>query len=75
MARLAYPLTFYWWTGQGQLQEAERWVGVALEHLPDYPPWLRVGVLQAATKLASWQGEQEQALAFSKQALGDLAPD
>ena len=72
VARLAYPLTFYWWTGQGQLQEAERWVGVALEHLPDYPPWLRVGVLQAATKLASWQGEQEQALAFSKQALAIL---
>jgi predicted ATPase len=35
VARLAYPPTFYWWIGQGQLQEAGRWVAVALEHLAD----------------------------------------
>jgi predicted ATPase len=68
VARLAYPLTFYWWSSQGQLQEAQRWVGMALEHLAEYPPWLRAGVLQAATHLALWRGEQKQALAFSEQA-------
>ena len=68
VARLAYPLTFYWWSSQGQLQEAQRWVGMALEHLAGYPPWLRVGVLQAATNLALWRGEQQPALAFSEQA-------
>ena len=68
VARLAFPLTFYWWSSQGQLQEAQRWVGMALEHLAEYPPWLRVGVLQAATNLALWRGEQEPALAFSEQA-------
>ena len=68
LARLAYPLTFYWWVSQGQLQEAQRWVGLALEHLADYPPWLKVGVLQAATDLAWWRGEQKQALAFFEQA-------
>ena len=68
VARLAYPLTFYWWVSQGQLQEAQRWVGMALEHLAEYPPWLRVGVLQAATNLALWRGEQKPALAFSEQA-------
>jgi predicted ATPase/DNA-binding SARP family transcriptional activator len=45
LARLAFPLTFYLWESQGQLQEAQRWVGMALEQLADYPPWLRVGVL------------------------------
>jgi predicted ATPase/DNA-binding SARP family transcriptional activator len=67
VARLAWPLTFYWWESQGQLQEAGRWVGIALEHLAEYPPRLRVGVLEAATHLAAWRGEQKQALAFSKQ--------
>ncbi|MGP0033288.1 MAG: BTAD domain-containing putative transcriptional regulator [Solirubrobacteraceae bacterium] len=72
LARLAYPLTFYWWVSEGQLQEAQRWVGMALEHLAEYPPWLRVGVLEAATNLASLRGEQKQALAFSEQALAIL---
>ena len=72
LARLAYPLTFYLWVNQGQLQEAQRWVAVALEHLAEYPPWLRVGVLDAATHLAWWRGEQKQALAFSEQALAIL---
>jgi ATP/maltotriose-dependent transcriptional regulator MalT len=72
VARLAYPLTFYWWVNQGQLQEAQRWVRVALEHLAEYPPWLRVGVLQAATNLALWRGERKQALAFSEQAVAIL---
>jgi len=68
LARLAWPLTFYLWSSQGQLQEAQRWVGLALEHLAEYPPWLRVGVLSAATNLAWWQGEQKPARAFSEQA-------
>ena len=68
LARLAYPLTFYWWVNQGQLQEAQRWVGMALEHLAEYPAQLKVGVLAAAANLASWRGEQTQALAFSEQA-------
>jgi len=72
VARIAYPLTFYWWASQGQLQEAQRWVDVALEHLAEYPPWLTVGVLNAAANLAGWRGEDEQALAFSKQALAIL---
>jgi non-specific serine/threonine protein kinase len=72
VARLAYPLTFYWWETQGNLDEAQRWVGMALEHLADYPPRLRVGVLAAATHLASWRGEQTQALALSKEALAML---
>jgi non-specific serine/threonine protein kinase len=72
LARLAFPLTFYWWVNQGQLQEAGRWVGMALEHLAQYPPWLRVGVLQAATNLALWRGEQTQALVFSEQSLAIL---
>ena len=37
VARLAFPLTFYWWVNQGQLQEAERWVAVALEHRRGVP--------------------------------------
>jgi predicted ATPase len=68
VARLAYPLTFYGWIAQGQLQEAQRWIAVALEHLADCPPWLRLGILQAATNLAGWRGEPRQALAFSEQA-------
>lgn len=68
VARLVYPLTFYWWESEGQLQEAGRWVGMALEHLAEYPPWLTVGVLQAATHLAMSRGDNEQALAFSEQA-------
>jgi tetratricopeptide (TPR) repeat protein len=32
------------------------------------PPWLKVGVLQAATNLAGSRGEHKRALAFSKQA-------
>jgi MalT-like TPR region len=43
-----------------------------VSHASDYPPWLRVGVLQAATKLASWRREPERALAFSRQALAIL---
>ena len=58
LAWLAYPLTFYWWESQGQLQEAERWVGLAFEHLAVYPSRLRVGVLGAATHLAMWRGEE-----------------
>ncbi len=74
LARLAFPLTFYLWESQGQLQEAQRWVGVALGHLAEYPPWLKVGVLQAATSVAMWRGELTQALGFSEQALAIL-PD
>jgi predicted ATPase/DNA-binding SARP family transcriptional activator len=72
VARLAFPLTFYWWVNQGQLQEAQRWVRVALEHLAEYPPWLRVGVLSAATNLMWLRGEQKRARAFSEQALAIL---
>jgi predicted ATPase/DNA-binding SARP family transcriptional activator len=72
LARLAFPLTFYLWESQGQLQEAGRWVEVALGHLAEYPPWLKVGVLQAATSVATWRGELTQALAFSEQALAIL---
>jgi tetratricopeptide (TPR) repeat protein len=68
VARLARPLTLYWWVNQGQLQEAERWVAVALEHLAEYPAWLRVEVLDAATHLALWRGEQKQALVLSERA-------
>jgi ATP/maltotriose-dependent transcriptional regulator MalT len=68
VARLAYPLTFYLWVSHGQLDEAQRWVGVALEHRAEYTPWLTVGVLQAATNLAWWRGEQQEALGFSEQA-------
>ena len=45
---------------------------MALEHLAEYPPWLRVKVLDAATNLALWRGERKQALAFSEQALAIL---
>jgi predicted ATPase/DNA-binding SARP family transcriptional activator len=72
LARLAFALTFYLWESQGQLQEAQRWVGAALGHLAEYPPWLRVGVLQAATSVAMWRGELGQALGFSEQALAIL---
>jgi predicted ATPase/DNA-binding SARP family transcriptional activator len=72
VARLAHSLSFHLWVSQGQLQEAQRWVGMALEQLTEYPPRLRVGVLEAATDLASWRGEQKQALAFSEQALAIL---
>src|SRR5262249_10564505 len=40
----------------------------ALEHRAEYPPSLTVRVLDAATQLAVWQGNQDQALAFSEQA-------
>jgi predicted ATPase/DNA-binding SARP family transcriptional activator len=72
LARLAYPLTFYLWVSEGQLREAQRWVGMALEHLSECSPWLRVGVLQAAANLALWRGEQKQALALSDEALAIL---
>ena len=41
---------------------------MALEHLAEYPPWLRMGILRAATNLALSRGEHKQALAFSEQA-------
>jgi predicted ATPase len=72
LARLAFPLTFYLWESQGQLQEAGRWIEMALGHLAESPPWLRVGVLQAATSLAMWRGELTQAQALSEQALAIL---
>jgi len=74
VARLAWPLTFYWWLDQGQLQEAQRWVAVALEPRADHPPWLRAAVLNTATHLAWRRGDEEQALAFFEQAAAIL-PD
>jgi predicted ATPase/DNA-binding SARP family transcriptional activator len=72
VARLACPLTFHWWLDQGQLQEAQRWVEVALEPRATYPPWLRARVLNTATHLAWRQGDEEQALAFFEQAAAIL---
>jgi predicted ATPase/DNA-binding SARP family transcriptional activator len=72
LAWLAYPLTYYWWMRQGQLQEAQRWVGMALGHLAEYPPRLRVGVLVVAAHLAGSRGEHKQARAFSEQCLAIL---
>jgi ATP/maltotriose-dependent transcriptional regulator MalT len=72
VARLAWPLTFYWWLDQGQLQEAQRWVKVALEPRADYPPWLRAAVLNTATHLAWRRGDEEQAQAFFQQAAAIL---
>jgi non-specific serine/threonine protein kinase len=45
---------------------------MALERLAEYPPWLKVGVLEAATSLAMWQGELTQARALSEQAMAML---
>ncbi|MBV9310986.1 MAG: tetratricopeptide repeat protein, partial [Solirubrobacterales bacterium] len=69
LARLAWTLTFYLWVNEGQLQEAQLWVGMALEHLAEYPAWLRAGVLSAGAHLAMLRGEHEQALALSEQTL------
>jgi predicted ATPase len=74
VARLACPLTFYWWLDRGQLQEAQRWVKVALERRSDYPPWLSATVLNTASYLAWRRGDEEQALAFFEQAAAIL-PD
>jgi predicted ATPase len=72
VARLAWPLTFYWWLDQGQLQEAQRWVDVALERCADYPPSLRAAVLNTARHLAWRRGDEEEALAFFEQAAAIL---
>jgi predicted ATPase/DNA-binding SARP family transcriptional activator len=73
VAQIVYPLFFYWWQKQGQLREAQRWVDIAVEHLPEYPPPLRMKILDTATELAWLRQEHEQALAFSEQALA-LSP-
>ena len=72
VARLVCTLTFYWWLDQGQLQEAQRWVEVALEPRADYPPWLRARVLNTATHLAWRRGDEEQALGLFEQAAAIL---
>jgi len=72
VARLAWPLTFYWWLDQGQLQEAGRWLEVALEARAGYPPWLRAAALNAATHLAWRRGDEARALAFFEQAAAIL---
>jgi non-specific serine/threonine protein kinase len=69
---LSWPYP-YWWQKQGQLREAQRWVDIALEHLPEYPPPLRMKILDTATELAWLRREREQAGALSEQALA-LSP-
>jgi ATP/maltotriose-dependent transcriptional regulator MalT len=54
------------------MQEAQRWVQVALEPRAEHPPWLRAAVLNTATHLARRRGDDKQALAFFEQALAIL---
>ena len=69
VARLAAPLRSAWWHPQGLMQEAGRWLGIALEHLDDYVPSLAGAVLRAARWQAWDRGEYAQAAALAERGL------
>jgi predicted ATPase len=69
VARLAAPLRSAWWHPQGLMQEAGRWLGIALEHLDDYAPSLAGAVLRAARWQAFNRGEYAQGAALAEQGL------
>ena len=69
VARLAVPLTWFVWAGQGQLNEAERWLRLAREQLPAYPLLLQAHVLSAARDVAVLRGEYTHAAALCERAL------
>jgi predicted ATPase/DNA-binding SARP family transcriptional activator len=69
LARLAAPLTWYWWEKQGQLNEAERWLRIARDHIDQYPLPLQAKVLSAARSLALTRGEIDEGAALCEQAL------
>ena len=68
-ARLTTPLAWFVWIPQGQLNEAERWLGLARHHLQDYPPLLHAQVLSAVRDVLSLRGEWAQAAALGVEAL------
>ena len=69
VARLAATLTGALWVGQGQLNEALHWLGIAREHLGEYPLLLQAHVLSAARLLAWKRGDNEQGAELCEQAL------
>lgn len=69
VARLAATLTGALWVGQGQLNEAVQWLGLAREHLSEYPLLLQAHVLSAARLLAWKRGDNEQGAELCEQAL------
>ncbi len=69
VARVASPLTHYWWAREGRFEEAERWVGLALAHLDEYPQSLAAHVIIAARALAWQRGRSEAAVELSERAL------
>ena len=71
VARLACPLTQYWWLREGRVQEAEHWVGFALEHLDRYGPSLAAKVLIASRSLAWQRGDSEQSVVLAMGSLDD----
>ncbi len=68
VARLAATLTGALWIGQGQLNEALQWLGVAREHIAEYSLSLQANVLSAARFLAWQRGENEHGAELCEQA-------
>ena len=68
-ARLAAPLSWSLWIREGQLQEAQRWLGLARERRAEYPLSVQGNLLSAERQLAWRRGETDEAQALCEQAL------
>jgi predicted ATPase/DNA-binding SARP family transcriptional activator len=68
IAQLAAPAVGVW-VMSGQLQEATRWMTIALEHEDDYPERLAAQVVSAARALAWHRGEFETMATLAQRAL------
>jgi tetratricopeptide (TPR) repeat protein len=57
------------WVREGKLNEVQHWLGIANEHLEEYPLSVRAHVLSAARLLARRRGDYEHGWALCDQAL------
>ena len=69
LALLAVSVSAWVWLRQGQLGEAERWLGLVREHRAEYPLSLQARVLSAASRLARERGDHEAGADLCEQAL------
>ncbi len=69
MAWLAVLVSAWVWHRTGQLNEAERWLGLAHEHRAEYAPLLQAKLLSEASRVARGRGDHEEGADLCEQAL------
>jgi predicted ATPase/DNA-binding SARP family transcriptional activator len=69
VAWLSVLVSGWVWRRTGQLNEAERWLGLAQKHRAEYPPLLQAKVLSEASHVARGRGERSAGADFCEQAL------